>query len=62
MIADFYERSQIIGHMTEILFCNNRIVVWIAQKFLIEGRFSRAEIIRLMYLLNGKIMQIYGGY
>ena len=62
MIADFDERSQIIGHMTEILFSNNRIVVWIAQKFLIEGRFSRAEIIRLMYLLNGKIMQIYGGY
>ena len=62
MIADFDERSQIIGHMTEILFSNNRIVVWIAQKFLIEGRFSRAERIRLMYLLNGKIMQIYGGY
>ena len=62
MIADFYERSQIIGHMTEILFCNNRIVVWIAQKYLIEGRFFRAEIIRLIYLVNRKIMQTYGGY
>ena len=62
MIADFDERSQIIGHMTEILFCNNRIVVWIAQKYLIEERFFRAEIIRLIYLVNRKIMQTYGGY
>ena len=62
MIADFDERSQIIGHMTEILFCNNRIVVWRAQKYLIEGRFFRAEIIRLIYLVNRKIMQTYGGY
>ena len=62
MIAYFDGRSQIIGHMTEILFCDSRTVMWITEKFLIEGRFSRAEIIRLMYLLNGKIMQIYGGY
>ena len=39
MIADFDERSQIIGHMTEILFCDSRTVMWITEKFLIEGRF-----------------------
>ena len=39
MIADFDERSQIIGHMTEILFCDSRTVMWITEKFLFEGRF-----------------------